>query len=82
MSNRQLCLLLFLIEAKKFMAKKSEITYSEAMAEIEQIIARFRAEELSVDDLQREVKRATELIALCKERLLKAETSVKKILEP
>lgn len=63
------------------MAKKSEISYSEAMAEIEQILGRFRAEELSVDDLAKEVKRATELIALCKERLTKAEQSVKKVLE-
>ncbi len=51
------------------------------MAEIEQILGRFRAEELSVDDLAKEVKRATELIALCKERLTKAEQSVKKVLE-
>ncbi|MBE6196506.1 MAG: exodeoxyribonuclease VII small subunit [Rikenellaceae bacterium] len=63
------------------MAKKSEISYTEAMAEIEQILGRFRAEELSVDDLAKEVKRATELIALCKERLTKAEQSVKKVLE-
>ena len=63
------------------MAKKSELTYTLAMAEIEQILARFRNEELSVDDLTKEVKRATELISLCKERLLKAEQSVKKILK-
>lgn len=63
------------------MAKKSEISYTEAMAGIEQILGRFRSEELSVDDLTKEVKRATELITLCKERLLKAEQSVKKVLE-
>ncbi len=63
------------------MAKKSEITYTAAMAEIEQILTRFRSEELSVDELAQEVKRASELIALCKERLLKAEKSVRKILE-
>ncbi len=63
------------------MAKKSELSYAAAMAEIEQILGRFRNEELSVDDLTKEVKRATELISLCKERLLKAEQSVKKVLE-
>jgi exodeoxyribonuclease VII small subunit len=63
------------------MAKKSELSYAAAMAEIEQILGRFRKEELSVDDLTKEVKRATELISLCKERLLKAEQSVKKVLE-
>lgn len=60
---------------------KKEITYTEAMAEIEQTLAHFRNEEMDVDSLATEVKRATELIALCKERLCKAETEVTKILE-
>lgn len=62
------------------MANK-ETTYAEAMAEIERILARFRSEEMDVDSLATEVKRATELIAACKERLQKAEAEVKKILE-
>lgn len=63
------------------MAKK-EITYTEAMTEIERILNRFRNEEMDVDSLAAEVRRATQLIAHCKERLCKAETEVKKILEP
>lgn len=63
------------------MATKKQPSYTEAMTEIETILKRFRAEEMSVDDLTREVKRATELIALCKERLLKSEAEVKKVLE-
>lgn len=61
------------------MAKK-QIAYAEAMTEIQQILDRFRSEEMDVDRLAAEVKRATELIALCRERLLKAETDVKNIL--
>ena len=49
------------------MAKK-ELAYAEAMAEIEKILARLRSEEMNVDSLAAEVKRATELIASCKER--------------
>ena len=64
----------------KNMAKK-EIAYAEAMAEIERILTRFRSEEMDVDSLAAEGKRATELIGLCKERLRKAESDVKKILE-
>ena len=64
----------------KNMAKKA-IAYAEAMAEIERILTRFRSEEMDVDSLAAEVKRATELIGLCKERLRKAESDVKKILE-
>lgn len=63
------------------MAKKKEITYAEAMTEIERILAKFRTDELSVDELAAEVRRASDLIAGCRERLLKAETEVKKILE-
>ena len=62
------------------MAKK-ELAYAEAMAEIEKILARLRSEEMNVDSLAAEVKRATELIASCKERLRKAEEEVTKILE-
>ena len=50
------------------MAKKKEPAYAEAIAEIEKILARFRSEEMDVDSLAAEVKRATELIASCKAR--------------
>ncbi len=63
------------------MAKKSEISYTEAMAEIGQILQALKAEELSVDELAKRVKRASELIAICKERLKKAEEEVTHILE-
>ena len=62
------------------MAKK-ELTYTEAMAEIEKILGRLRSEEMNVDGLAAEVKRATELIASCKARLRKAEADVNKVLE-
>ncbi len=62
------------------MAKKT-ITYTEAAAAIEQILARLRNEEMDVDSLAAEVKRATELIALCKQKLLDTEAEVNRILE-
>ena len=62
------------------MAKK-ELTYAEAMAESEKILGRLRSEEMNVDGLAAEVKRATELIASCKTRLRKAEADVNKVLE-
>ena len=62
------------------MAKK-ELTYAEAMAEIEKILGRLRSEEMNVDGLAAVVKRATELIASCKARLRKAEADVNKVLE-
>ena len=62
------------------MAKK-KLTYTEAVAEIEQILARLRGEQIDVDTLALEVKRATELIAQCKAQLTDVEKAVKESLE-
>ena len=71
----------FLYICENYSIMENKITYAEAMAEIERILAKFRSEEMSVDDLAADVKRATELIAVCRERLHKAEEDVKKVLE-
>ena len=64
------------------MAKKTTaIKYGDAIREIEQILEKFRSEQLDVDTLATEVKRATELIAACKSRLKEVEGEVNKILE-
>ena len=62
------------------MAKK-KLTYTEAVAEIEQILSRLRGEQIDVDPLAAEVKRATELIAQCKAQLTDVEQAVKAELE-
>ena len=62
------------------MAKK-ELTYEEAMTQVEEILGRIQREEVTVDALAAEIKRATELIALCKARLTKVEAEVDKMLE-
>lgn len=62
------------------MAEKN-LSYDEAVAEIERILERFRSERMSVDDLAQEVGRATALIAQCKERLVKAEEDVARVME-
>lgn len=62
------------------MAKK-KLTYAEAVAEIEQILVRLRGEQIDVDTLAAEVKRATELIAQCKQQLTEVERAVKAELE-
>lgn len=55
-------------------------TYSEAIAEVEEILSRFENGDMDVDSLSAEVKRATELIKFCKQRLSKAEKDVEKVL--
>ena len=58
---------------------KKAPTSADAMPENAAILAKFRNEEMSVDALAAEVRRATTLIAFCRKRLLKAESDVKKI---
>lgn len=58
------------------MEGKTPKSYSEAIAEVEKILARFADGELDVDALAVQVRRATELIKYCRERLSKAEKEV------
>ena len=57
------------------------LTYTEAVAEIEQILSRLREEHIDVDSLSAEVTRATELIAQCREQLTSVAQAVKEQLE-
>jgi exodeoxyribonuclease VII small subunit len=43
--------------------------YAEALAELENILAELEASDVDVDTLASRVTRATELIALCRERI-------------
>lgn len=58
-----------------------ELSYKDAITEIEAILRSLREEQNSVDTLAERVARATELIALCRAKLRKAEEDVAKVLE-
>ena len=58
-----------------------EMSYKEAMQEIDTILRALREEQNSVDALAERVARATELIAHCRAKLRKAEEDVAKVLE-
>ena len=58
-----------------------EMSYKEAITEIETILRSLREEQNSVDTLAERVARATELITLCRTKLRKAEEDVNKVLE-
>ncbi|MEZ4387541.1 MAG: exodeoxyribonuclease VII small subunit [Candidatus Krumholzibacteriia bacterium] len=47
----------------------SKLSFSEAVAEVETIVARLENEQTDVDELSGEVRRAVELITACRERL-------------
>lgn len=61
------------------MSKKQ--TYSDAFAELQQIVADIEDGEISVDELSEKVKRASELIAICKKKLTSTEEDVNQILK-
>lgn len=58
-----------------------KITYAEAVAEIEEILAKMNDNELDIDQLGTYVERASTLITLCKEKLLRAQKQVEKVMK-
>ena len=63
------------------MTAKKEVSYNEAIQEVEAILEKLNNEELDVDQLGAQVKRAAELIELCKKKLRKAEDEVAKVIK-
>lgn len=62
------------------MSAKKEISYAEAIREVENILEKLNSDSLDVDQLGAEVHRAAELIGLCKEKLRRAEDQVAKVI--
>lgn len=63
------------------MAKKSkEIPYSESIGELEQILSRLRSGQLGINELTASVKRAKELIAICRSQLVATREELEKII--
>ncbi|MEN6589114.1 MAG: exodeoxyribonuclease VII small subunit [Proteiniphilum sp.] len=58
-----------------------KLTYTSAKKELEAIVLSIESGELDVDLLTDKVKRASELIAFCKEKLTKTEKELQKILD-
>jgi len=61
------------------MAKK-EKTYTESIRELEEILERVENGELDVDDLTKEITKASAIIKSCKDKLYKTDEEIKKIL--
>ena len=60
---------------------ETTMKYEEAVKELETIVRRMEANELDIDTLSTELKRAQELLRLCKDKLTKADEEVKKVLK-
>lgn len=54
--------------------------YTEAFKELQEIVTEIEQGEISVDELSQKVKRASHLIAICKNKLATTEEDVNQIL--
>jgi exodeoxyribonuclease VII small subunit len=62
------------------MSRSRQITYSQALTELEKIIEEIESEEINVDTVAEKVERASFLIKLCRSRLKDTGEEVKKVL--
>ncbi len=58
-----------------------DLRFGEAMEELEGILRRVEAEEIDIDELARELKRAAELVEICRGKIRKAEVEVSQIVQ-
>jgi len=58
-----------------------EITYTEAYNELQVIVNEMENSEITIDLLDSKIKRASELLKICKDKLYKTEKNVQKILD-
>ncbi len=60
---------------------EEKINYEQAVAELEAIVSKMESGQLDIDSLTKQLKRAQQLIKMCKEKLTKTDEEIKKILE-
>ncbi len=62
-------------------SKTNPMKYEEALKELETIVRKMENDELDIDTLSEQLKRAQQLIKLCKDKLTKTDDEIKKILD-
>ncbi len=55
--------------------------YEAAVQELEEIVDKMENDELDIDQLTEQLKRAKALVKLCKDKLTKTDEEIKKLLE-
>lgn len=68
------------MSAKKRSAAEA-IRFGEAIEELESILRRVEGEEIDIDELADELKKATELLEICRSKIRKAEVEVTQIVQ-
>lgn len=57
--------------------KKEEFSYDKTVAEVETIVKRIESGECKIDELTEQIKKAAQLIELCRKKLQTIEDDVK-----
>lgn len=60
---------------------EEEIKYEDAVKELEAIVRCMGNDELDIDSLAAQLKRAQQLVTLCKEKLASADKQINELLE-
>lgn len=58
-----------------------ELSFSQALEELESVLRRIEGDEVDIDLLGRELGRAAELLEICRKKIRRAEVEVKQIVE-
>lgn len=58
-----------------------EMKYEEAVRQLEDMVAKMESNELDIDSLSQQLKTAQKLINMCKDKLSRADSDIKKILQ-
>jgi exodeoxyribonuclease VII small subunit len=66
-------------ESKKKPTPARKLSFGEAVAEVEEILAGLDREDVDIDTLGDEVKRAVELIRVCREKLARTDAEVREL---
>lgn len=58
-----------------------EISYTEAHRELQEIVSEIENSDVSIDELDLKIKRASKLLKICKDKLFKTEKNVQDVLQ-
>jgi exodeoxyribonuclease VII small subunit len=62
-------------------ATENQMSYNTALSELEEIIRKIEGDKFGIDELIEQVKKASELIHFCKDKLRSTEEEVEKIIK-
>lgn len=69
------------MEKSKSKSKVSELSYDQALTELQKLVDGLMSEQVSIDSLYENVSRANELVKICQEKLRVIDVKLKEEIE-